>query len=75
MPLINGIEATRQIVRRSPTVRVLILSMHANEAYIIQALKAGAKGTCSRIQRTPIWFALWRRSPPESRSSARRSQR
>jgi two-component system, NarL family, response regulator NreC len=44
MPRLNGIEATRQIVRRSPDVRVLILSMHANEAYILQALKAGAKG-------------------------------
>jgi DNA-binding NarL/FixJ family response regulator len=44
MPRLNGIEATRQIVRRSPEVRVLILSMHANEAYILQALKAGAKG-------------------------------
>jgi len=44
MPLMNGIEATRQIVRQAPNVRVLILSMHANEAYIIQALKAGAKG-------------------------------
>jgi DNA-binding NarL/FixJ family response regulator len=44
MPLLNGIEATRQIVRRSPHVHVLILSMHANEGYIIQALKAGATG-------------------------------
>jgi two-component system response regulator NreC len=44
MPLMNGIEATRQIVRREPEMHVLILSMHANEAYIIQALKAGAKG-------------------------------
>jgi two-component system response regulator NreC len=44
MPLLNGIEATRQIVRRLPDIHVLILSMHANEAYIIQALKAGAKG-------------------------------
>ena len=44
MPLLNGIEATRQIVRRLPDFRILILSMHANEAYIIQALKAGAKG-------------------------------
>jgi DNA-binding NarL/FixJ family response regulator len=44
MPLMNGIEATRQIVRRRPDTHVLILSMHANEAYIIQALKAGAKG-------------------------------
>ncbi|MEO8258449.1 MAG: response regulator transcription factor [Acidobacteriota bacterium] len=44
MPLMNGIEATRQIVRRLPDLHVLILSMHVNEAYIIQALKAGAKG-------------------------------
>jgi DNA-binding NarL/FixJ family response regulator len=44
MPLLNGIEATRQIVRRLPDMQILILSMHANEAYIIQALKAGARG-------------------------------
>ena len=44
MPLLNGIEATRQIVRRVPSARILILSMHSAEAYIIQALKAGAKG-------------------------------
>jgi DNA-binding NarL/FixJ family response regulator len=44
MPLLNGIEATRQIVRRAPEVRVLILSMHADEAYITQALSAGATG-------------------------------
>jgi DNA-binding NarL/FixJ family response regulator len=44
MPLLNGIEATRQIVRRSPRVGVLVLSMHADEAYITQALRAGARG-------------------------------
>lgn len=44
MPLLNGIEATRQIVRRFPHVNVLILSMHAEEAYITQAMKAGARG-------------------------------
>ena len=44
MPLLNGIEATRQIVHRFPNIRVLILSMHADEAYIIQAIKAGAGG-------------------------------
>jgi len=44
MPMLNGIEATRQVVRRVPTVRVLILSMHSDEAYITQALQAGAKG-------------------------------
>jgi DNA-binding NarL/FixJ family response regulator len=44
MPLLNGIEATRQIVRRAPAVHVLILSMHAEEAYVTQAVQAGAKG-------------------------------
>jgi two-component system, NarL family, response regulator NreC len=44
MPLLNGIEATRQIVRRAPAVRVLILSMHVEEAYVTQAVQAGAKG-------------------------------
>ena len=44
MPLLNGIEATRQIARRAPDVRILVLSMHADEAYITQALRAGATG-------------------------------
>lgn len=44
MPLLNGIEATRQIVRRGAGIRVLILSMHVNEAYVTQALEAGASG-------------------------------
>ena len=44
MPMLNGIEVTRQIVRRLPKCGVLILSMHTDEAYIIQALKAGARG-------------------------------
>ncbi len=43
MAQLNGIEATRQIVRRLPDVKVVILSMHAQEAYVIQALRAGAK--------------------------------
>jgi DNA-binding NarL/FixJ family response regulator len=44
MPLLNGIEATRQIVRRHSEIRVLILSMHSDEAYITKALQAGATG-------------------------------
>jgi DNA-binding NarL/FixJ family response regulator len=44
MPLLSGIEATRQIVRRLPSAGVLILSMHAEEAFITQALQAGARG-------------------------------
>jgi DNA-binding NarL/FixJ family response regulator len=44
MPLLNGIEAAAQITRRAPAVKVVILSMHPNEAYITRALQAGAKG-------------------------------
>lgn len=44
MPLLNGIEATRQIARRLPKTNILILSMHAQEAYVTQAMKAGARG-------------------------------
>ncbi len=44
MPLLNGIEATRQLTRRMPATRVLILSMHSDQAYVTQAVKAGARG-------------------------------
>ena len=44
MPLLNGIEATRQISKRVPSTRVLVLSMHADEAYVTQILQAGATG-------------------------------
>jgi two-component system, NarL family, response regulator NreC len=44
MPLLNGIDATRQIVRKTPECKVLILSMHSDENYITRALQAGAKG-------------------------------
>lgn len=44
MPLLNGLEATRQIRSRAPEVKVLILTMHTNEAYIFEFLQAGAAG-------------------------------
>jgi two-component system, NarL family, response regulator NreC len=44
MPLLNGIEATRQIARRVPSTRILVLSMYADEAYVAQILRAGASG-------------------------------
>ena len=44
MPLLNGIEAIRQIARRLPGVRILVVSMHADEAYVVQAVEAGAHG-------------------------------
>jgi RNA polymerase sigma factor (sigma-70 family) len=44
MPLLNGIEATAQIVKRHPQTGVIILSMHPDESYLVRALNAGAKG-------------------------------
>jgi two-component system response regulator NreC len=44
MPQLNGLEATAQICRREPGIRVLILSMYADEAYVIQAIHSGARG-------------------------------
>ena len=44
MPLLNGIEATRQITKRVPQTKVLVLSMYSDEAYVTQMLKAGATG-------------------------------
>jgi two-component system, NarL family, response regulator NreC len=44
MPVLNGIEATKTIVTEHPTVAVVILSMHADESYVMRALKAGARG-------------------------------
>ncbi len=44
MPLLNGLEATAQIVKENPMAGVIMLSMHADESYVLKALDAGAKG-------------------------------
>src|SRR5260370_20982151 len=44
MPDMNGIEATRQIKKILPDVKVLVLTMHENDEYVFQALRAGASG-------------------------------
>jgi DNA-binding NarL/FixJ family response regulator len=44
MPSLNGLEMTARITKEFPEVRVIILSMHANEEYVLQALRAGASG-------------------------------
>ncbi len=44
MPRMTGLQATRELQRRRPEVRVLILSMHENEQYLYEALRAGASG-------------------------------
>jgi two-component system response regulator NreC len=44
MPDCNGIEATKQVKRLMPETRVLVLTMHENEEYLFQMLRAGASG-------------------------------
>jgi two-component system response regulator NreC len=44
MPNLNGIEAARQIAAKGLGVAVVVLSMHADEGYVLRALKAGVRG-------------------------------
>jgi two-component system response regulator NreC len=44
MPLLNGLEATSQIIRENDRVGIVILSMYTDESYIVRALDAGARG-------------------------------
>jgi len=44
MPNVNGLEATRQIKRQNPSVKVLILTMYDTEQYIFEMIRAGASG-------------------------------
>jgi DNA-binding NarL/FixJ family response regulator len=54
MPLLNGLEATRQIRKTSPTTKVLVLSAHSDDIYVEQVMALGAAGyllkqTSSRV--------------------------
>ncbi|MGZ4779175.1 MAG: response regulator [Thermoanaerobaculia bacterium] len=44
MPVMNGIEVAREVARVSPRTRTIILSMHASEVYVVDALRSGAAG-------------------------------
>ncbi len=44
MPLLNGLEATRQILKAGPTSKIIILSAHSDDAYVKNAIESGAVG-------------------------------
>jgi two-component system, NarL family, response regulator NreC len=44
MPMLNGIDAAEQIRKNNPAVGIIILTMHADEGYVLRALSAGVKG-------------------------------
>ena len=50
MPILNGLDAGREIVRQAPRVRVMLLTMHAEEHQIAAALRAGIRGYLLKTQ-------------------------
>jgi len=44
MPVMNGIDATREIVKNDPSIKVLVVSMEKDRFFVVEALKAGANG-------------------------------
>ena len=44
MPIMNGIDATREITAQNPSIRILALSMESNRFFVVEALRAGASG-------------------------------
>lgn len=44
MPVLNGVEAAREIGRHSPRTRTVLLTMFSENAYVLEALKAGVRG-------------------------------
>jgi DNA-binding NarL/FixJ family response regulator len=50
MPNLNGLEAARAIVRETPNLRIVLLTMHREDAYVLEALRAGVKGYVLKTQ-------------------------
>ena len=44
MPLLNGMDATREILKSNPGAKVILLTMHSEDSYVLEALRAGAVG-------------------------------
>jgi two-component system response regulator NreC len=52
MPLLNGIDAAREILKRSPAAQIILLTMYEDDAYVLEALKAGVRGYVLKSQAT-----------------------
>ncbi len=72
---LNGLDATVRAVREHRDVRVIVLSMHKSEEYVVQALRAGASGyllkdaATSELE-TAIRTVMQRRNPSKPRGLA-----
>ncbi|HEY2981211.1 MAG TPA: response regulator transcription factor [Anaerolineales bacterium] len=50
MPLLNGLDAAREIRRLAPDIRTILLTMYTDKDYVLQALRAGARGYVLKTQ-------------------------
>jgi two-component system response regulator NreC len=50
MPVLNGVDSARELIRVAPQVRTILLTMHADRPYVVEALRAGAKGYVLKTQ-------------------------
>ena len=50
MPLLNGVDAVHQILRAAPSTRIVALTMHAEDSYVLSALRAGVRGYVLKTQ-------------------------
>jgi two-component system response regulator NreC len=53
MPAMNGIEAARDLARSAPQVRTVLLTMFSEQAYVLEALRAGVRGYVLKTQAAP----------------------
>ncbi len=52
MTVLNGIDATREIIKRSPDTQVILLTMFEDDVYVLESLKAGIRGYVLKTQAT-----------------------
>jgi DNA-binding NarL/FixJ family response regulator len=50
MPGLNGVDACRELLREVPEMRIILLTVHSEDAYVIEALRAGARGYVLKTQ-------------------------
>jgi len=50
MPVLNGVDSARELLRVAPQLRTILLTMHADRPYVVEALRAGAKGYVLKTQ-------------------------
>ncbi len=61
MPVLNGIDAAKEIQRVSPKSKTILLTMHTDRQYILEGLRGGAKGYVTKRMPPMIWCGRFAR--------------